>query len=77
MGVWIFSDDLTYLQLFLSITFANSFDKFKYISLMIAVFVPPNQNSQFCTVTGKSVSLCVFFFSPIARKDHNEPSLLF
>lgn len=67
MGVWVFSDDRIYLQLFLSITFANSLDKFKYISLTIAVFVPPNQNSQFCTITGKSVSLG-FVFSLIAKK---------
>lgn len=32
MGMFIFADDLTYLQLFLSIIFANSFYKFHIIN---------------------------------------------
>ena len=31
MAVLIFSNDLTYLQLFVSFPFANSFYKFKYL----------------------------------------------
>lgn len=42
---------------------------------MIAVSVPPNQNSQFCIVTLKSDSL-MLCISLTAKRDHNEPSLL-